>query len=218
MNIPPPAGHQPTDQAAAPAQPGFEEAAQAFWEKNRRVILLVCAAALLVILGREGYGFMQQQKEREVQAAFARAADQAGPLAAFAQAHEGHVLAGVARLRLADQRYSAADYRQAIELYNQAAAQLENPALRGRARLGAAISQLYAGDQAAAETALKAVGDDAALPAGLRAEAHYHLASLAREAGNEAEVSRLVAEIGKIEPVGVWSQRATALLVNRAGN
>jgi hypothetical protein len=76
------------------------------------------------------------------------------------------------------------------------------------------MSQLNAGDKTAAEAALKAIGTDTALDKGVRAEATYHLASLAREAGNTAEVGRLVGEIGKIDPAGVWSQRATALVAS----
>ena len=215
MTIPPPAGHQPPDQAAVPAQPGFEEAAQAFWEKNRSLIVMACVAALLVIIGREGWHFYAAKQEQDVRAAYARAADRPEQLAAFAKAHESHALAAVATLRIADQRYAAGDYRQALENYNKAAAGLKNAALLGRTRMGAAMSQLNAGDKAAAETALKAISADATLTKGVRAEAAYHLASLAQEAGNAAEVSRLVAEIGKIDPTGIWSQRATMLVVSQ---
>lgn len=215
MNIPPPAGHQTPDQAAAPAQPVVEEALHSFWEKNRRVILIVCAAALVVVLGREGWHYIQAEREQSVQAEFARAGDKPEQLAAFARANEGHGLAAIAQLRVADHRYAAGDYRQALENYNKAASGLTNAAVLGRARMGAAMSQLNVGDKTAAETSFKAVGADTALPKGVRAEATYHLASLALEAGNAAEVSRLVAEIGKIDPTGVWAQRATTLLAGK---
>ncbi|RXK54653.1 tetratricopeptide repeat protein [Oleiharenicola lentus] len=215
MNIPPPAGHQTPDQAAAPAQPAVEEALHSFWEKNRRLILMLCVVALLVVIGREGWQYVQAEREKSVQADFARAGDRTEQLATFAKANEGHTLAAIAYLRIADQRYAAGDYRQALENYNKAVTGLTNSALLGRARVGAAMSQLNAGDKTAAETSFKAIGADAALTKGIRAEATYHLASLALEAGNSAEVSRLVAEIGKIEPAGVWSQRASTLLVGK---
>lgn len=215
MNIPPPAGHQPPDQVAVPAQPGFEEVAHAFWEKNRRLILLACAAALLVVIGREGWHYYNAQREESLRADFARAGDRVEQLAGFAQANAGHPLAGVAYLRIADQRYTAGDHRQAQENYTKAAAAVTDPALLGRARVGAALSQMHAGDRAGAEAALKAISADAALLKGVRAEATYCLASLALEAGNSAEVDRLVAEIGKIDPAGMWSQRATALVANQ---
>jgi hypothetical protein len=217
MNIPPPAGHPTTEQPAAPAQPGFEEAAQAFWEKNRSLILMACAAALLVVIGREGWAHYQAGVEQDVRAAFARAGDRPEQLAAFAKAHDSHPLAAVATLRVADLRYAAGDHRQALENYDKAAAGLQNPALLGRARLGAAMARLNNGDQAGAEAAFKAIGADAALPKGVRAEATYHQASLAFDAGNTAEVGRLVAELGKIDPTGVWSQRATLFVAGRPG-
>jgi hypothetical protein len=214
MNLPPPAGH-PTPEQPVAIEPGFEDAVQAFWDKNRRLILLACAAALLVVIGRYGWEYMAEQKEEGIRTAFARTADRPEQLAAFAKEHEGHALAGVALLRIADQRYAAADYRSALENYNKAASGLKNSALLGRARVGAAMSQLYSGDKAAAETALKAISADASLTKAVRAEAGYHLASLALEAGNHAEVDRVVAEIGKIDPAGIWSQRATTLVVRK---
>lgn len=215
MTIPPPAGHPTSEQPAAPAQPGFEDAVHVFWEKNRRFILMACVAALLAIIGREGWAHYQANVEQDVRDAFSRAADRPEQLATFAKAHEGHVLAAIAYLRIADQRYAAGDYRQALENYNKAVAGVKNDALLGRARVGAAMSQLNSGDKAAAETSFKAISADAALTKGVRAEATYHLASLALEAGNTAEVTRLVGEIGKIDPAGVWSQRATSLVVGR---
>jgi hypothetical protein len=77
------------------------------------------------------------------------------------------------------------------------------------------MSQLNGGDKAAGEAALKAIGNDVTLPKGARVEADYHLATLAFEAGNAAEVSRLVAETGKIDAGSVWAQRATALLTTK---
>lgn len=213
MTTTPPVENQPKDQSA-PIQPEFELTVQAFWEKNRRFLLVVCAVALVAVIGREVWASMAASREQDVRAAYTRAADRPEQLASFAKANEGHALAGLAFLRIADQRFAANDYRGAQENYTKAAAALQNAALLGRARVGAAMSQLNAGDKAAAEAALKAVGADTTLAKGVRAEATYHLASLAREAGNAAEVSRLVGEIGKIDPAGVWSQRATALVAS----
>ena len=148
---------------------------------------------------------------------YARIADRPEQLATFAAANAGHPLAGVAYLQIADSKYVAADYRAAADNYKKATAIITNGGLLGRAKLGAAMSQLNAGEQAAAETALKAIGADAALPRGARAEALYHLATLAHDAGNAAEVGRLLAEMNKIDANGVWAQRATTLLAAKTG-
>jgi predicted negative regulator of RcsB-dependent stress response len=212
MTTNPPAEKPSQGQAAPAIEPGFEIAAQAFWEKNRRFVLLVCTVALLVVIGREGWQYYEAQQEQGVRADYAKASDRPEQLATFAAANANHVLAGVAYLRIADTKYTAGDFRAAAENYNKAAVTLKNPALLGRARIGAAMSQIAGGDKAAGETGLKAIGTDAALLKTVRAEATYHLATLAYEAGNAAEVSRLVTELGKIDASSIWSQRATALL------
>jgi hypothetical protein len=217
MTIPPPAGPQTQDQPAATIEPGFEVTLQAFWDKNRKLILAVCVAALLGIVGREGWQYYAAQQEQGVREQYARIADRPEQLGAFAAANAGHALAGVAYLQIADSKYVAADYRAAADNYKKAAAIIANAGLLGRAKLGAAMSQLNAGEQAAAETALKAIGADATLPRGARAEAMYHLATLAHDAGNATEVGRLLAEINKIDANGVWAQRTTTLLATKAG-
>ena len=208
----PPAENQSEKQPVV-AEPGFEVAAQAFWEKNRVLILGLCAAALLAIVGYKGWEYFAAQHEESVRSDFAKAGDRPEQLTAFAAANSGHELAGVAYLRVADTKYAAGDYRAAQENYNKAASALKVPALSGRARMGAAMSQLNGSDKAAGEAALKAIAADAALLNGTRAEADYHLATVAYEAGNAAEVGRLVAEINKLDATGLWAERAATLQV-----
>lgn len=212
MTTSPSAENQPKDQSVAAIEPGFEIAAHAFWEKNRSLILLVCAAALLAVIGREGWQYYAAEHEQGVRDEFAKVADRPDQLAVFAGANPGHALAGVAYLRIADGKYAAADYRASSENYSKAAGNLKNPALLGRAKIGAAMSQINSGDKAAGEAALKAISAEVALPKSVRAESIYHLATIAYDAGNAAEVGKLVTEIGKIDAAGVWSQRATVLL------
>ena len=193
-------------------EPGFEAAIQVFWIKNRSLILSICAAALLAIMAREGWQYFSAQREKGVQEEYAKLADRTDKLAAFALANPGHTLAGVAYLRLADENFSNVDYKQAAAGYQQAIGSLKNEALLGRARLGMAMSQLNGGDKATGEAALKALGTDQSLLKSVRAEATYHLASLAVEAGKIDEMKKLVDEVGKIDTSGTWSRRATILL------
>lgn len=208
---------KPADQnshgAAAPAaEPGFEEALHAFWEKNRNFILGACVVALLVIVGREGLQYVSAQREKGVQAEFARIADQPAQLAAFAESHAGHALAAVAWMQLADDKFSSGDFAAATAAYQKAAAGLTNGALQARAKLGAAVSQVRGSDRAAGEAALKALSADTALPKGVRVEAAYHLATIALESGNADEVRQLVDQVSRIDPTSSWSQRAMLLL------
>ena len=79
------------------------------------------------------------------------------------------------------------------------------------------VRPLLAHAEAGAEAALKAISADSSLSRGTRAEASYHLATLAHDAGNAAEVGRLLAEMNKIDANGVWAQRATTLLSTKSG-
>lgn len=215
MIPPPPAENQNPDPTAAPAPiVGAAELAarvQMFWEKNRSVILGACAAGLLAIVAVEGWRVYAASRDRGVQEKFAAAGTDATKLTRFAADHSGHPLAGAALLRLADQKFEAGDFKGATPLYTQAAGAATLEALRGRARLGAAMSQLLGGDLAAGQAALQAVAADAALPKGVRAEATYHLASLALEAGKREEAGKLAGEVGTLDAGSGWAQRAAAL-------
>lgn len=201
------------DPAATPAvEPGFEEALHAFWAKNRNLILGACVVALLAIVVREGLQYFAAQREKGVQAEFAQVAGQPAKLAAFAEAHPGHALAGVAWLQLADDKFSTGDFTGAVAAYQKAAAGVKNEALQARAKLGVAISQVSGADTTAGTAALKALSTDTNIAKGIRVEAIYHLASLALESGNTDEVRRLVDEATRTDATNTWSARATALL------
>ena len=201
------------DAAIAPvAAPSFEVIVHAFWEKNRNFIFGVCAAALVAIVVREGWQYFAAQHEAEVQAEYARIAEQPTRLTAFAEAHAGHALAGVAYLKLADDKFSTGDFAGAASTYVKAAGQLKNEALVGRAQLGAAISQFSGADKTAGEAALKKLSADATLLKSVRAEATYHLASIASAAGKAVEVKQLAEQISQIDATGAWAQRAMMLL------
>ena len=208
----PPVENQSQNQSAAP-ESGFEIAAQEFWQKNRGLLLGLLVVALLVIVGREGWQYFAAQHEQSVRMDYAQAGDRPEQLAAFAAANSGHELAGVAYLRVADLKYTAGDFRAALDNYNKAIAALKVPAVLGRARLGAAMSQLGSGDKSASESSFKAIAADTSLLKPARAEADYHLAALAYEAGNKAEIDRLVVEITKLDTSGIWAERAASLQV-----
>lgn len=195
--------------------PSLETAVQGFWAKNRQGVLIVCIVALLAIIGREVWQYVAASREQTVQAEYAKIADQPAKFAAFAEANAGHPLAGVAYLRLADEKFIAGDYKAAAAHYAKATNSLKNEALFGRAKLGAAMSQINGGDQATGEAALKAIGADAALEKSVRAEAAYQLTSLAAEAGKMDEVKRLAEEVSKLDPLSSWAQRATLLLTSQ---
>lgn len=211
----PPAAPTPKDATPAVVELPFEARFETFWINNRRQIYTLFAVILLTIVGREGWAYFAAQRELGVQAAYSTALGNDSKLTAFAAANTGHPLGGAAYLTLADAKYSTGAFAAAADLYTKAQGNLTNDALIGRAKLGAAMSKLASGDRSGGEAALKALSADIALFKAVRAEATYHLAALAAEAGNTAEVTKLTEEISRIDASGVWAQRG---LVLRATN
>jgi predicted negative regulator of RcsB-dependent stress response len=205
---------QPHDPANPPPPAGADEFAlkvQEFWAKNRSAIFILIIAIFVALLGREGWAYYAEMRDRGVQEEYAKIGDRVEQLPKFAEANKGHALAGVAWLRVADDAYGKNDFKAAAAHYQKAADALEQTALKSRARLGAAVSQLAAGDKAAAESGLKALSSDAAATAALRAEATYHLAALAHEAGKDEDAKKFIEEITKIDGTGLWAQRGFML-------
>ncbi|MBL9207624.1 MAG: tetratricopeptide repeat protein [Opitutaceae bacterium] len=209
---PTPAGNDrtatPVD--AAPAVPSFEDKLREFWNDNRVAIFGFCVLVLVVITGKGLWEFYQVQRDNSIAADYAKASTN-DQLKAFAASHSGHVLAGVATLRLADDAYTAGKFADAATLYGQAVPVVKTGPLVARAKIGAAVSKLQAGDRTGGETALKTLASDLSLPAGARAEATYHLASIAVEKGDTAGLQTLIEQLNSIAPQSLWSQRALLL-------
>lgn len=190
--------------------PTFEDRLRLFWEKNSRSVLAVILVVLAVIAIRGGYALYDSHRHKAIAADYAAATGD-DQLKAFVAANEGHVLGGLAQLRLADQAYAAGRYADARGAYEKAAGILRQDAFGHRARLGAAVSALLAGDTAGGATALKDIAADASLGPIVRSEAAYHLASLAAEAGDSAEAVRFIEQATVIDPDGQWADRASLL-------
>lgn len=208
----PPAEKPPHGETPAPAAPDFAIQMHEFWAKNHTQIYFLIAAILLAIVAKEGWGYFSAMHERGIAEDYAKVANTPEALARFADEHSGHALAGVALLRVADDKYSAGDFKAAQAAYSKAAPALKQADLQSRAKLGAAMSQLAAGDAAGGSTALQALMNDTAAAKPTRAEAAYQLASLASSAGRADDVRKFANEITKIEPAGVWAQRSLTLL------
>ena len=192
------------------ASPGFEEILHRIWTQYGRMIVAGCVVVLLVILGNGVFKYLAAQKEVEIRQAYA-AADNPEKLKAFASAHTGHLLAGVATLQAADTAYAAGQGAEAVTHYEAAAKTLAGTPLAGRTQLGRAMALLLAGRTADAEAALQQLADRTTETAGLRSEAAYHLATLAQTAGRTEQVRKLTDQILQIDPASPWAQRALLL-------
>lgn len=202
--------NKPAAEGQAPAASPIDERLHGFWKDNGRTILGVCVVALVLYIGNGIWEYWGIQKEAAIEADFA-ACSTPEKFKAFAAAHPGHTLAGIAELRLADAAYASQRSAEAADGYAKAAADLKATPLGSRAQLGLAMSQIQAGKASEGETALRQLAADLRQFKAVRVEATYQLASLAASAGRPDEVQKLALQAMQIDANSPWAQRAFGL-------
>jgi predicted negative regulator of RcsB-dependent stress response len=205
-----PSDSNSTDLPVAPSGVNMDEYAKGLWDKNRNFILGGCALVVLLILGWGGWNYFTAQREQGIEQDYANAT---GPetLRAFVQAHPDHPLAAMAQLKVADAAYEAGQTAEAQAAYQQALDKLPAGIFASRARLGLAICQLQSGQAEGGAAALHLLADDTKQAASIRAEALYHLGSLAAAAGKADEVRQLSVQALQADPSSPWTQRLFGL-------
>lgn len=191
----------------------FEDRAQLFWERNRKLVWALIIAVLVIIGGKAVWEYREDQKELEIQKNYA-AATTPEQLKSFIAAHRDHALAGAAELTLADQAFTAGKFADATAGYDRALTTLKSPPLVARAKIGRALGKAQTGKAAEAASELKTIADDANQVNTVRTEALYHLAAIALEAGNAAEATKHVEQIFALEKDSFnnpWVRRAGIL-------
>jgi hypothetical protein len=188
----------------------FEDKLHLFWKRNRTAVLGVCIAIAVAIVAKGGWEYYAHQKELDIEKAYA-AATTTDQLKAFLAANPTHTLGGIAQLRIADEAYAAGKSADAIAGYDKAIGILKSGPLAARARLGRALAKAQAGKASEANTELKQIADDASQFKAMRAEALYHLTSLAVETRNATDAQKYVDQLNQVDPMGAWAQRAIML-------
>lgn len=188
----------------------LEDKLQQFWQKNRMIVLGLCALVLLAILGKGGWEAYQRSQEGEVEKAYADATT-SDQLKSFVAAHSGHELSGIAELRIADEAYTAGKSADAQAAYDKALSILKDGPLATRALLGRGLAKVQAGKTSEGTEDLKQLANDTKQLKTARAEAAYQLASLAADAGNSADVQKYVDQLNQIDPASSWARRAMLL-------
>ncbi len=198
-----------------PLTPSIEEKLHDFWGRYRTVIVALCAVVVLVIVGRGITEYLAGQQMQAVQADYALA-DSPEKLKQFADANEGHELAAVARVQIADAAYADGQAAAAIESYREAVEALEDGPLADRAGLGLAMSQIMSGKTAEGIGSLEVLESSDDVASGVRVEAAYHLARLAHSNNDAAAVKTHIDQIMLIDPASPWAQRVIALQIEEA--
>lgn len=194
----------------APIALTFEDRLQLLWKRHSTLIIAFCVIVAAAIIGYGLWERHEASEEVDVQTAYA-AAGTPEALKSFAEAHPEHTLAATAYLRLADDAFAAGKTADALTNYEKALKIFKDGPLAARAKLGFAITKVVGGKAAEGAADLKQLVDDANQFKGIRAEAAYHLASLAAEARNGAEVQKYADLLMQIDPASPWAQRAMVL-------
>ena len=198
-----------------PITSSIEEKLHHFWERYRTVIVALCVVVVVVILGRGVTEYLAGQQMQAVQADYALA-DSPEKLKQFADDNEGHELAAVARVQVADAAYADGQGAAAIESYRKAVEALEDGPLADRAALGLAMSQIMAGKNTEGIASLEVLESSEDVASGVRVEAAYNLARLAHSDNDAATVKTHIYRIMLIDPASPWAQRVIALQIEEA--
>jgi len=202
----PPHAHNPntagnTDQAPRP--PTTDEQFRAFWLKNEKNIYIACAVVVVFVLVFVFWKSMRNSTADTVGAAYA-AATTPDQWRIFVNNNPGSPLAAAASLRLADDAYQKKNYAEAAADYEKAAAD-KTAIFASRALLGAAMSKILGGQSAEGENRLTQIANDATLPAIIRAEATFHLATLAENANRAEAAAKLYDQVIALAPKSAWA-------------
>lgn len=174
----------------AASAPDLEEVVQQFWEKNKSLLMALAAVVLVAIIVRNGWAYYQVSQVESAREEFSQA-ETGSTLEAYADDHAGSALAGVALLKVADEAYGEKRYSDAVAAYDAAAADLEGTPFVHRLALGRAMATVMNGDVSGGKTALQSVANDTSASEAVRGEAVYHLAALALDSGDFAQLDAL---------------------------
>lgn len=202
--------HVPSKPTTSEIPEPFEEKLRLAWARYGRLVVILCGVVAAGILGRGGLDYLADQKKLNIQKDYA-ACTSHDSLKAFAAAHRGDPLAGLAELRVADASYDSGAFADAAASYSSAVADLPAGPFKGRAMLGLAMSQAQSGGSSEGETGLRQVLNDESQLKSIRCEAAYHLAGLAVAAGHTGEVQKLAEQMMQIDPSSPYAERMMAL-------
>lgn len=204
---------KPKADKSAPAStlsPDIDENLHAFWTKYGSAILTFCTVALVGYLVVAGYKAWQTKREASLGQEFAALTTPA-QWRAFAAAHAGDRLAGLAYVDVADDAYASGQIASAQEAYEDAIPLLKDDPLQVRARIGEGVCLVQLGQVEAGQTKLRGIFDDKTLLPVARAEAGYQLASIAMSSGHPDDARAMAMQLLSIDAHSPWTQMALML-------
>lgn len=195
---------------AAFKEADFEDKMWMFWNDNKAAIVGGSLLALFFVVGVQVLRWYQEDSVRSMQVAYAEASDPAQKLA-FAEKYKDESLAGVALMEVADEKYNAGEFIEAAGLYATAVEALEEATAQGRALLGQGVALIRGGDVDGGKRVLNELVDSDDALQSFKAEAIYHLASLAVQDKQYDAAKLLIAKMNTLDYGGIWASQLDGL-------
>lgn len=192
----------------------FEEKMWLLWNNNKAAIVGGSLAVLIAVVGSQFFRWYQEDTLHAMQASYAAAEDSEAKLA-FAAEYSDQSLSGVALLAIADEKYAADAFTEAAELYTRATDALQGHFVQGRALIGQGIAWIRAGDVDAGKLALATVADGEDYLQSHKAEAIYHLASIAVQDKDYDSAKLLMSQMETLDHGGMWASQLNMMKQNR---
>lgn len=210
MSAEPKTPQSPGRPPAKTVSPDVDETLHTLWTKYGQTALTACVLVAVFYLGKVGWDYYRAEREVSLGKEFASLSTPS-QWRAFAADHPHDRLAGLADLDVADDAYASGQPTAAEQAYEAAIPLLQNDPLQVRARIGAGVCLLQSGQVDAGEAILRAILNDSAQMAVVRAEAGYELASAKASTGHAEEARTIAIQVYSLDPRSPWAQKAMML-------
>lgn len=191
-----------------------------FWLIWERYKLLFISGAIVVFVGGLSLigWFAYRTSHSEVVGAEYLAAATPEDKMRFAELHRDDATGALAALEAADAAYAKADYKEAVARYGRAAdfaagATDGNRTVLNRALIGAAVSEIRSGDNAAGVKRLAGIAGDVTRDAAVKSHANFLLAEEACGRRDFAAARRFIDAIDGLKAEGWNSPRSPKLVL-----
>lgn len=182
-----------------------------FWQKNKNSIYASVILALSIVIAFQGLRVYRDYAEDRVQEAYAAALTMEDRRQ-FIQDNEGHRLAGMAALQVANEDFRGENYESAARYYEVALLALRGTDAGDRARLGKAGAIVFLQSPQEAQSVFEEIAYDERAASDVRAQAFYQIAMIKLSEGvtdGIEEITRRLEELPGGEP---WIDRIEAVM------
>lgn len=182
-----------------------------YWQKNKNGIYASVILILAIVIAFQGLRVYRDYAEERVQEAYA-AASTTEERRQFIQDNEGHRLAGMAALQVANEDFRGGDYQSAARYYEMALLALRGTDAGDRARLGKAGAMVFLQSPQEARPLFEEIAYDERAASDVRAQAFYQIAMIKLSDGVSEGIEEITRRLEDLPGGGPWIDRIEAVM------